>query len=52
MMPQANIDAGIAVFEQHVQSLEHRHFADSGHFIPFDQFQRFVAVVTAFMRAN
>jgi pimeloyl-ACP methyl ester carboxylesterase len=52
MMPQANIDAGIAVFEQHVQSLEHEHFADSGHFIPFDQFQRFVTVVTEFLRAN
>ena len=49
MMPGADIDAGIAAFEQHWRDGRRVHFADSGHFIPFDQFDRFVEVLAQFL---
>jgi hypothetical protein len=49
MMPGADIEAGVATFEQSWRSGRRIHFADSGHFIPFDQFERFVEVLTRFL---
>jgi len=49
MMPDAKIEPGVAAFEQHWRDGRHVHFADSGHFIPFDQFDRFVEVLTGFL---
>ena len=50
MMPGANIDAGVAAFTENWQNGEHIHFEDSGHFIPFDQFNRFIKVLTGFLK--
>jgi pimeloyl-ACP methyl ester carboxylesterase len=50
MMPGADIDAGVAVFEQSWRDGRRVHFPDSGHFIPFDQFERFVAVLAGFLQ--
>ena len=49
MMPGADIEAGVAAFEQHWRDGRRVHFADSGHFIPFDQFDRFIEVLTRFL---
>ena len=49
MMPGASIEPGISVFETSWRDSEHVHFADSGHFVMFDQFERFVAVLTRFL---
>jgi N-formylmaleamate deformylase len=49
MMPGAGIEAGVAAFEQSWQDGHHIHFADSGHFIPFDQFDQFVEVLSRFL---
>ena len=49
MMPGADIEAGVAAFEQHWRDGRRVHFADSGHFIPFDQHDQFVAVLTRFL---
>ena len=49
MMPGADIEAGAAAFEQHWRDGRRVHFADSGHFIPFDQFDRFIEVLTDFL---
>lgn len=49
MMPGVDIDAGVAAFEQHWQDGRRVHFADSGHFIQFDQHQRFMDVLTRFL---
>jgi hypothetical protein len=49
MMPGTGIEAGVAAFEQHWHDGQHIHFADSGHFIPFDQFDRFIEVLTRFL---
>jgi pimeloyl-ACP methyl ester carboxylesterase len=49
MMPGADIAAGVAAFESNWRTGEHVHFADSGHFIPFEQFERFVEVLKRFM---
>jgi pimeloyl-ACP methyl ester carboxylesterase len=49
MMPGANIEAGIAAFEHSWRDGRRVHFPDSGHFIPFDQLDRFVKVLTRFL---
>jgi N-formylmaleamate deformylase len=49
MMPGADIEAGVAAFEQHWHDGRRVHFADSGHFIPFEQFDRFLEVLTRFL---
>jgi N-formylmaleamate deformylase len=49
MMPGADIEAGVAAFEQNWRVGRRIHFADSGHFIPFEQFDRFVEVLTSFL---
>jgi len=49
MMPGADIAAGVAAFETNWRTGEHVHFADSGHFIPFEQFDQFIDVLTRFM---
>ncbi|HEU5100670.1 MAG TPA: alpha/beta hydrolase [Roseiflexaceae bacterium] len=52
MMPGADIAAGVAAFKNNWRAGQHIHFADSGHFIPFEQFDRFVEVLTRFMREH
>lgn len=49
MMPGADNSAGLAAFEQNWRTGRHVHFADSGHFIPFDQFERFDEVMRDFL---
>jgi pimeloyl-ACP methyl ester carboxylesterase len=49
MMPGADIEAGAAAFERHWRDGRRVHFADSGHFIPFDQLERFVEVLAGFL---
>jgi N-formylmaleamate deformylase len=49
MMPGAEIEAGIAAFERNWRDGQRIHFADSGHFIPFEQFDRFVESLTQFL---
>ena len=49
MMPGADIEAGVAAFEQNWRDGRRIHFADSGHFIPFEQFDRFVEVLGGFL---
>jgi pimeloyl-ACP methyl ester carboxylesterase len=49
MMPDADIEAGVAAFERSWRDGQRVHFSDSGHFIPFDQFERFVEVLTRFL---
>lgn len=49
MMPGADLEAGVAAWEEHWQDGQRVHFADSGHFIPFDQFDRFIEVLTRFL---
>jgi N-formylmaleamate deformylase len=52
MMPGANIEAGLAAYKNHWRDGQHVAFEDSGHFIPFDQFDKFIEVVTGFLRAH
>jgi pimeloyl-ACP methyl ester carboxylesterase len=52
MMPGMDNAAGVAAFEKNWRAGEHVHFADSGHFIQFEQFDRFVAVLTRFLSAH
>ncbi len=52
MMPGANTASGLAAYTNHWRDGQHIHFDDSGHFIPFDQFERFIGVVTGFLRAQ
>jgi pimeloyl-ACP methyl ester carboxylesterase len=51
MMPGATLEAGLAAFTDNWRAGEHVHFADSGHFIMFDQFERFIAVLGRFLSA-
>lgn len=48
-MPGINIDELVAVWQQHWQNGQHVHFSDSGHFIPAEQFDRFIDVLTSFL---
>ena len=52
MLPGTDVDAGVAAFEQNLRAYQHMHFADSGHFIPFDQFERFVEVLSDFLNRH
>ena len=49
MGPGADSDAVAAAFERQWRDGRRVHFADSGHFIPFDQPERFVAELTRFL---
>jgi pimeloyl-ACP methyl ester carboxylesterase len=49
MRPGADIEADVAAFTMHWRDGRHVHFADSGHAIPADRFDRFVDVVTGFI---
>lgn len=49
MMPGADIAAGVSAYEMNWRAGEHIHFADSGHFIQFEQFERFVDALERFM---
>jgi pimeloyl-ACP methyl ester carboxylesterase len=51
MLPGADIEADVAAFTVHWRDGRHVHFADSGHAIPADRFERFVDVVTGFIDA-
>lgn len=48
-MPGINIDELVGVWKQHWQDGQHVHFPDSGHFIPAEQFDRFIQVLTRFL---
>lgn len=52
MMLGADIEAGVAAFELNWRDGQRVHFADSGHFIPFDQFERFVEVLMRFLEEH
>jgi pimeloyl-ACP methyl ester carboxylesterase len=52
MMPGMDNAAGLAAFANNWRIGQHVHFADSGHFIPFEQFDRFVDVLTHFMNKH
>jgi pimeloyl-ACP methyl ester carboxylesterase len=49
MMPGVDVEAGVARLRRSLRALEHIHFADSGHFIMFDQFERFIDILTRFL---
>jgi N-formylmaleamate deformylase len=49
MMPGMDNTAGLAAFEHNWRNGQHVHFAESGHFIQFEQFERFVEVLTRFI---
>jgi N-formylmaleamate deformylase len=49
MMPGMDISAGVAAFENHWRDGRWVHFEDSGHFIPFDQFETFLRVLREFV---
>ncbi|MBL8153655.1 MAG: alpha/beta hydrolase [Anaerolineae bacterium] len=49
MMPGANLEPGQRAFTENWQRGEHVHFEDAGHFVMFDQFERFLDVVTRFI---
>jgi pimeloyl-ACP methyl ester carboxylesterase len=49
MMPGASIEAGVAAFERSWRAGQHIHFADSGHFIMFEQFERFMELLARFL---
>jgi len=51
MPPGADPGPGLAAWEGRWRDGRHVHFPDSGHFIPFDQFERFVAELTGFLAA-
>jgi N-formylmaleamate deformylase len=52
MMPGMDNAAGVAAFENNWRVGQHVHFADSGHFIQFEQFNRFVDILTRFLREH
>jgi pimeloyl-ACP methyl ester carboxylesterase len=49
MAPGPAAEEGAAAFERHWRSGRRVHLADSGHFIPFDRFDRFVTELTRFL---
>lgn len=49
MMPGLDVDNSVAVWKQHWRDGRHIHFADSGHFIPVEQFDRFIEILTRFL---
>lgn len=52
MMPAPDATVNVGPFERNLASFEHVHFADSGHFIMSDQFERFIATVQTFLQAH
>lgn len=50
MMPGMDIAPGVAAFMDHLRAGRHLHFEDSGHFIMYDQFEKFISAVEAFAR--
>lgn len=42
MMQAEQFENAVKIFTDNWQSGQHLHFEDSGHFIPFDQFERFI----------
>ncbi len=51
-LPGGSSAAGFAVFQANWQDGHHVHFADSSHFIPFDQHERFIATLHNFLAAH
>jgi pimeloyl-ACP methyl ester carboxylesterase len=52
MMPGMDNAAGLAAFENNWRIGQHVHVADSGHFIQFEQFDRFVEILMRFLREH
>lgn len=52
MLPSLDMDELVAVWKQNWREGQHVHFADSGHFIPAEQFDRFIEVLTRFLHAH
>jgi len=52
MRPGADLGPGLATFTGHLRSCEHVPFPDSGHFIMYDQPERFVETLRAFLRQH
>lgn len=46
MLPPDEFQVGVAIFKDNWQTGEHIHLEDSGHFIPFDQFEKFMALIS------
>ncbi len=49
MLPGTSIEPGVTTFETHWRVGQHVHVADSGHFIMFEQFERFISLLTRFL---
>ena len=49
LLPGPDVDVDVAAFTAHWRDGRHVHFADSGHAIPAERFDRFVEVVTGFI---
>lgn len=47
MMRPEEFEDAVKIFTDNWQSGQHLQFADSGHFIPFDQFERFIEICRA-----
>lgn len=45
-----DVDAAVATLRRSIPAIQHVHFGDSGHFLMYDQFERFVSVVRQFLR--
>lgn len=45
MMQPDEFESAVSLFKTHWQAGQHVHFEDSGHFIPFDQFERFLKTI-------
>lgn len=52
MMPGFDLDAAAEAFTRHWRDGRHVHVPDSGHAIMFDQFDRFIAVLTDFIEQH
>ncbi|MBZ0291266.1 MAG: alpha/beta hydrolase [Anaerolineae bacterium] len=52
MTPGADMSVGLAAFKDNLDKGQHIHFEDSGHFIQYDQFDRFIEVVRTFFNAQ
>lgn len=50
--PGANTAPGLAAFTDNWRNGRHIAFEDSGHFIMFDQFERFIQIVKAFFEES
>lgn len=49
MLPEADFTAAVEAFKANLPHMQHIHFRDSGHFIPAEQFDRFIAVTKSFL---